>query len=74
MLLGPGPHLRAANKGYFWAGSTTSYGSYSGAVPNGKITWGKLGRTRQIHHQIGQLPLAAPLVLLWWAVVPLNTQ
>lgn len=24
--------------------STTSYGSYSGAVPNEKITWGKLGR------------------------------
>jgi deoxyhypusine synthase len=23
--------------------STTSYGSYSGAVPNEKITWGKLG-------------------------------
>lgn len=33
----------------FWAyfcqisDSTTSYGSYSGAVPNEKITWGKLG-------------------------------
>ena len=32
----------------FWAyfaqigDSTTSYGSYSGAVPNEKITWGKL--------------------------------
>jgi deoxyhypusine synthase len=25
--------------------STTSYGSYSGAVPNEKITWGKLGET-----------------------------
>src|SRR2546423_12602587 len=24
--------------------STTSYGSYSGAVPNEKITWGKLGK------------------------------
>ncbi|MEO2166944.1 MAG: deoxyhypusine synthase family protein, partial [bacterium] len=23
--------------------STTSYGSYSGAVPNEKITWGKIG-------------------------------
>ena len=23
--------------------STTSYGSYSGAIPNEKITWGKLG-------------------------------
>ena len=31
--------------GYFCqiGDSTTSYGSYSGAVPNEKITWGKLG-------------------------------
>jgi deoxyhypusine synthase len=31
--------------GYFCqvCDSTTSYGSYSGAVPNEKITWGKLG-------------------------------
>ena len=31
--------------GYFAqiSDSTTSYGSYSGAVPNEKITWGKLG-------------------------------
>ena len=31
--------------GYFCqiSDSTTSYGSYSGAVPNEKITWGKLG-------------------------------
>ena len=31
--------------GYFCqvSDSTTSYGSYSGAVPNKKITWGKLG-------------------------------
>src|SRR5207244_13045246 len=30
--------------GYFWqiSDSTTSFGSYSGAVPNEKITWGKL--------------------------------
>ena len=30
--------------GYFCqiSDSTTSYGSYSGAVPNEKITWGKL--------------------------------
>jgi len=27
---------------YFILNSTTSYGSYSGAVPNEKITWGKL--------------------------------
>lgn len=32
--------------GYFCqvSDSTTSYGSYSGAVPNEKITWGKLGQ------------------------------
>ena len=40
--------LRVANVplwGYFCqvSDSTTSYGSYSGAVPNEKITWGKLG-------------------------------
>jgi deoxyhypusine synthase len=31
--------------GYFCqiSDSTTSYGSYSGATPNEKITWGKLG-------------------------------
>jgi deoxyhypusine synthase len=31
--------------GYFCqvSDSTTSFGSYSGAVPNEKITWGKLG-------------------------------
>jgi len=39
--------LRRANVplwGYFCqiSDSTTSYGSYSGAVPNEKITWGKL--------------------------------
>lgn len=34
--------------GYFCqiSDSTTSYGSYSGAVPGEKITWGKLGWTR----------------------------
>jgi len=37
------PHVRLW--GYFCqiSDSTTSYGSYSGAVPNEKITWGKLG-------------------------------
>lgn len=36
---------RVALWGYFCqiSDSTTSYGSYSGAVPNEKITWGKLG-------------------------------
>ena len=35
--------------GYFCqiSDSTTSYGSYSGAVPNEKITWGKLEAPRR---------------------------
>ena len=37
--------IQAKLWGYFAqiSDSTTSYGSYSGAVPNEKITWGKLG-------------------------------
>lgn len=37
--------IQAKLWGYFCqiSDSTTSYGSYSGAVPNEKITWGKLG-------------------------------
>ena len=41
--------------GYFCqiSDSTTSYGSYSGAVPNEKITWGKLeARHAAIRHRI----------------------
>ncbi|MFA5108199.1 MAG: deoxyhypusine synthase family protein [Candidatus Micrarchaeia archaeon] len=38
-------HKDVRKWGYFCqiSDSTTSYGSYSGAVPNEKITWGKLG-------------------------------
>ena len=38
-------HRKVPLWGYFCqiSDSTTSYGSYSGAVPNEKITWGKLG-------------------------------
>lgn len=38
-------NIEARLWGYFAqiSDSTTSYGSYSGAVPNEKITWGKLG-------------------------------
>ena len=43
----PGPAAAPTCRcwGYFCqiSDSTTSYGSYSGAVPNEKITWGKLG-------------------------------
>ena len=41
--------------GYFCqiSDSTTSYGIYSGAVPNEKITWGKLGRQHaEIRHRV----------------------
>ena len=41
--------------GYFCqiSDSTTSYGSYSGAVPNEKITWGKLRRRHaEVHHRV----------------------
>ena len=43
--------------GYFCqiSDSTTSYGSYSGAVPNEKITWGKLARGHaEVHHRVGR--------------------
>jgi deoxyhypusine synthase len=42
--------------------STTSYGSYSGAVPNEKITWGKLDKTSQRHIIESDASIVAPLV------------
>jgi deoxyhypusine synthase len=49
--------------------STTSYGSYSGAVPNEKITWGKLGvdTPRFIIESDASIvaPLMFALVLKW---------
>ena len=42
--------------------STTSYGSYSGAVPNEKITWGKLdGKTPRFIIE-SDASIVAPLV------------
>ena len=49
--------------------STTSYGSYSGAVPNEKITWGKLGIDTPKHIIESDASIVAPLVfayLLGW--------
>ena len=46
---------RVPQWGYFCqiSDSTTSYGSYSGAVPNEKITWGKLSvDTPEVHHRV----------------------
>ena len=49
--------------------STTSYGSYSGAVPNEKITWGKLGVDTPRFIIESDATIVAPLVfayLLGW--------
>ena len=42
--------------------STTSYGSYSGAVPNEKITWGKLRANTPKHIIESDASIVAPLV------------
>ena len=42
--------------------STTSYGSYSGAVPNEKITWGKLGVDTPRYIIESDASIVAPLV------------
>ena len=50
--------------GYFCqiSDSTTSYGSYSGAVPNEKITWGKLGATTPRYVIESDATIVAPLI------------
>ncbi|MBL6729774.1 MAG: deoxyhypusine synthase family protein [Bacteroidia bacterium] len=45
--------------------STTSYGSYSGAVPNEKITWGKLGAHTPKFIIESDASIVAPLVFGW---------
>lgn len=42
--------------------STTSYGSYSGAVPNEKISWGKLGVTTPSFIIESDASIVAPLI------------
>ncbi|WP_177765800.1 deoxyhypusine synthase family protein [Flavobacterium sp. I3-2] len=55
----------------FWAyfcqisDSTTSYGSYSGAVPNEKITWGKLDTTSPKYIIESDATIVAPLVFAY---------
>jgi deoxyhypusine synthase len=53
--------------GYFCqiSDSTTSYGSYSGAVPNEKITWGKLGAGTPKFIIESDATIVAPLVFAW---------
>jgi deoxyhypusine synthase len=45
--------------------STTSYGSYSGAVPNEKITWGKLGADTPRFVIESDATIVAPLVFAY---------
>ncbi len=57
--------------GYFCqiSDSTTSYGSYSGAVPNEKITWGKLGVETPRYVIESDATICAPLMfakILGW--------
>jgi deoxyhypusine synthase len=57
--------------GYFCqiSDSTTSYGSYSGAVPNEKITWGKLGVDTPRYIIESDATICAPLMfakILGW--------
>ena len=53
--------------GYFAqiSDSTTSYGSYSGAVPNEKITWGKLGQKTPKFIVESDATIVAPLIFAW---------
>jgi deoxyhypusine synthase len=53
--------------GYFAqiSDSTTSYGSYSGAVPNEKITWGKLGAETPKFIIESDATIVAPLVFAY---------
>jgi deoxyhypusine synthase len=57
--------------GYFCqiSDSTTSYGSYSGAIPNEKITWGKLDITTPKYIIESDATIVAPLIfsyILGW--------
>jgi deoxyhypusine synthase len=45
--------------------STTSYGSYSGAVPNEKITWGKLGEDTPRFVIESDATIVAPLIFAY---------
>lgn len=53
--------------GYFCqiSDSTTSYGSYSGAVPSEKITWGKLGENTPSYIIESDATIVAPLIFAY---------
>ena len=56
-----------AKWGYFCqiSDSTTSYGSYSGAVPNEKITWGKLTADTPSFVIESDATIVAPLIFAY---------
>ncbi|HCG36883.1 MAG: deoxyhypusine synthase family protein [Holophagaceae bacterium] len=63
--------IKAKLWGYFCqiSDSTTSFGSYSGAVPNEKITWGKLGTKTPKYIIESDATIVAPLMfahILGW--------
>jgi hypothetical protein len=49
--------------------STTSYGSYSGATPNEKITWDKLTEDTPMFVIESDATIVAPLMLRWSALL-----
>jgi deoxyhypusine synthase len=53
--------------GYFCqvSDSTTSYGSYSGAVPNEKITWGKVAASTPKFIIESDATIVVPLIFAW---------
>ncbi|MCX7830176.1 MAG: deoxyhypusine synthase family protein, partial [Acidobacteria bacterium] len=53
--------------GYFCqiSEAATSYGSYSGAVPNEKITWGKLGVDTPKFVVESDATIVAPLIFAY---------
>ena len=45
--------------------ATASYGGYSGAPPNEKITWGKLSKTTPRFHIESDATIVAPLIFAY---------
>ncbi len=66
-LLHQDMEIQAKLWGYFAqiSDSTTSYGSYSGAVPNEKITWGKLGADTPKFIIESDATIVAPLIFAY---------
>ena len=64
---GAGPEQPTPRWGYFCqiSDSTTSYGSYSGAMPNEKITWGKLDADTPKYVIESDATIVAPLIFAY---------